>query len=163
MDTLAYYQCRANNPKADHPIQGYHAFSEEQRDHLREKQREGAEEIVRMFAATRVPVQGEPNDDREALVRVDRMLEDLAIGFPLEDIPAHYPSLDWVSGSILAIREELSALSRATLEAAAGVAPMQPSSTFQDLGDGLYRVPAMVSPTTGRYITGEAIGGESRG
>ena len=63
MDTLAYYQCRASNPKADHPIQGYHAFSEDQRDHLREKQREGAEEIVRMFAATRVPVQGEPNDE----------------------------------------------------------------------------------------------------
>src|SRR5690606_30030833 len=29
MDTLAYYQCRETNPKADHPRMGYHAFSEE--------------------------------------------------------------------------------------------------------------------------------------
>lgn len=50
MDTLAYYQCRETNPKADHPLMGYHAFSEDQREWLREKKREAAEEIVRIMA-----------------------------------------------------------------------------------------------------------------
>ena len=51
MDTLAYYHCRAENPKADHPRMGYHAFEEGQREFLRERQREAAEEIVRMIPA----------------------------------------------------------------------------------------------------------------
>lgn len=49
MDTLAYYHCRSVNPKADHPRMGYHAMTEDQREHLREKQREAAEEIMRMI------------------------------------------------------------------------------------------------------------------
>lgn len=49
MDTLAYYHCRSVNPKADHPHMGYHAMTEDQREHLREKQREAAEEIMRMI------------------------------------------------------------------------------------------------------------------
>lgn len=48
-DTLAYYQCRETNPKADHPSMGYHAFSEEQREWLRSKKSEAAAEIVRMI------------------------------------------------------------------------------------------------------------------
>lgn len=51
MDTLAYYHCRSVNPKADHPSMGYHAMSEDQREFLRERQREAAEEIARMWAA----------------------------------------------------------------------------------------------------------------
>lgn len=50
-DTLAYYQCRETNPKADHPSMGYHAFSEEQREFLRAKKSEAAAEIVRMILA----------------------------------------------------------------------------------------------------------------
>ena len=50
-DTLAYYQCRETNPKADHPSMGYHAFSEEQREWLRERKAEAAAEIVRMIHA----------------------------------------------------------------------------------------------------------------
>ena len=50
-DTLAYYQCRETNPKADHPSMGYHAFSEEQREFLRERKAESAAEIVRMILA----------------------------------------------------------------------------------------------------------------
>lgn len=50
-DTLAYYQCRETNPKADHPSMGYHAFSEEQREWLRAKKSEAAAEIVRMILA----------------------------------------------------------------------------------------------------------------
>lgn len=50
-DTLAYYQCRETNPKADHPYMGYHAFSEEQREFLRERKAEAAAEIVRMIHA----------------------------------------------------------------------------------------------------------------
>ena len=50
-DTLAYYQCRETNPKADHPIFGYHAFSEAQREFLRERKAEAAAEIVRMILA----------------------------------------------------------------------------------------------------------------
>ena len=50
-DTLAYYQCRETNPKADHPSMGYHAFSEEQREWLRSKKSEAAAEIVRMILA----------------------------------------------------------------------------------------------------------------
>ena len=50
-DTLAYYQCRETNPKADHPSMGYHAFSEEQREFLRARKSEAAAEIVRMFLA----------------------------------------------------------------------------------------------------------------
>lgn len=51
MDTLAYYHCRAENPKADHPRMGYHAMSEDQREFLQERQREAAEEILRMIPA----------------------------------------------------------------------------------------------------------------
>lgn len=51
MDTLAYYQCRSVNPKADHPRMGYHAMSEDQREFLQERQREAAEEILRMIPA----------------------------------------------------------------------------------------------------------------
>jgi hypothetical protein len=51
MDTLAYYHCRSVNPKSDHPRMGYHAMSEDQRDFLRERQREAAEEILRMVDA----------------------------------------------------------------------------------------------------------------
>ncbi|MBU3994793.1 MAG: hypothetical protein KKF42_03290 [Actinobacteria bacterium] len=50
-DTLAYYQCRETNPKADHQYMGYHAFSEEQREFLRERKAEAAAEIVRMILA----------------------------------------------------------------------------------------------------------------
>ena len=50
-DTLAYYQCRETNPKADHPSMGYHAFSEEQREWLRAKKSDAAAEIVRMILA----------------------------------------------------------------------------------------------------------------
>ena len=50
-DTLAYYQCRETNPKADHPSMGYHAFSEEQRKFLRARKSEAAAEIVRMILA----------------------------------------------------------------------------------------------------------------
>ena len=50
-DTLAYYQCRETNPKADHPSMGYHAFSEEQREFLRARKSEAAAEIVRMIIA----------------------------------------------------------------------------------------------------------------
>ena len=51
MDTLAYYHCRSVNPKADSPYMGYHAMSEDQREFLREKQREAAEEVLRMWHA----------------------------------------------------------------------------------------------------------------
>ena len=50
-DTLAYYQCRETNPKADHPYMGYHAFSDDQREWLRAKKSEAAAEIVRMILA----------------------------------------------------------------------------------------------------------------
>lgn len=50
-DTLAYYQCRETNPKADHPSMGYHAFSEEQREFLCARKSEAAAEIVRMILA----------------------------------------------------------------------------------------------------------------
>ena len=48
-DTLAYYHCRATNPKADHHRMGYHAFSESQREHLRANQAEAAAEMVRVI------------------------------------------------------------------------------------------------------------------
>lgn len=48
-DTLAYYQCRETNPKADHPRMGYHAFSEEQRAFLKSQKAEAAAEILRMI------------------------------------------------------------------------------------------------------------------
>lgn len=50
-DTLAYYQCRRTNPKADDPISGYHTFHPDQRAHLQEQQAEAAAEVVRMFHA----------------------------------------------------------------------------------------------------------------
>lgn len=53
MDTLAYYECRRVNPKADDPRVGYHAFAEDQRVHLREAHREAAEEIARMIEVVR--------------------------------------------------------------------------------------------------------------
>lgn len=62
MDTLAYYHCRSVNPKADHPRMGYHAMSEDQREFLRERQREAAEEVMRMFATR---VQPSPTVDEE--------------------------------------------------------------------------------------------------
>jgi hypothetical protein len=61
-DTLAYYRCRLNNPKADHPHMGYHAFSEDQREHLRAQQAEATGEILRIIAenSPRLPVPVEP-------------------------------------------------------------------------------------------------------
>lgn len=56
MDTLAYYHCRSVNPKADSPYLGYHAMSEDQREFLRERQREAAEEVVRMWQSEGRPV-----------------------------------------------------------------------------------------------------------
>lgn len=77
MDTLAYYHCRSVNPKADHPRMGYHAMSEDQREFLRERQREAAEEIARMWAAglTR-PATVTPS--REALIQAISVAESLA-------------------------------------------------------------------------------------
>lgn len=68
-DTLAYYQCRETNPKADHPSMGYHAFSEEQREWLRDKKREAAAEIVRMMRAGAVSPTG---DERDKLTLIAR-------------------------------------------------------------------------------------------
>jgi hypothetical protein len=66
-DTLAYYRCRSNNPKADHPHMGYHAFSEDQREHLRGEQAEATGEILRIIAerAKRIPVAVEENKPRK--------------------------------------------------------------------------------------------------
>lgn len=74
MDTLAYYHCRSVNPKADHPRMGYHAMSEDQRGFLRERQREAAEEVVRMFAAR---VQPSPAVDEEKLVSIAYAASDI--------------------------------------------------------------------------------------
>jgi len=70
MDTLAYYHCRSVNPKADDPIMGYHAMSEDQREFLRERQREAAEEVARMWLAARgdAPVRSVSADQVEAAV-----------------------------------------------------------------------------------------------
>lgn len=52
-DTLAYYGVRETNPKADDPISGYHQFSEEQREFLKARKREAAEEVQRIIRQTR--------------------------------------------------------------------------------------------------------------
>ncbi|MFF8817832.1 hypothetical protein ACF07D_07535 [Leucobacter sp. NPDC015123] len=77
-DTLAYYQCRETNPKADDPRMGYHSFSEEQRAHLRERKAEAAAEIVRMFAAAAGAAPQEPSlsDAADALRENAREIED---------------------------------------------------------------------------------------
>jgi hypothetical protein len=61
-DTLAYYRCRLNNPKADHPDMGYHAFSEDHREHLRAQQAEATGEILRIISENSpcLPVPVEP-------------------------------------------------------------------------------------------------------
>ena len=69
-DTLAYYQCRETNPKADHPSMGYHAFSEEQREFLRERKAEAAAEIVRIIESYR-------RTDRSIIARQERYIEGL--------------------------------------------------------------------------------------
>ena len=69
-DTLAYYQCRETNPKADHPYMGYHAFSEEQREWLRSKKSEAAAEIVRIIESFR-------RTDRSIIARQGRYIEGL--------------------------------------------------------------------------------------
>lgn len=58
-DTLAYYHCRRVNPKADHPIMGYHTFSEDQREFLRDRQSEAAAEIHRMIVASAAQAKAE--------------------------------------------------------------------------------------------------------
>ena len=65
MDTLAYYHCRSVNPKADSPRFGYHAMSEDQREFLRERQREAAEEVLRMWQSED---RHAPSPDREKLI-----------------------------------------------------------------------------------------------
>ena len=67
MDTLAYYHCRSVNPKADSPYMGYHAMSEDQREFLREKQRDAAEEVLRMWQAESRPPTLQEGDARERL------------------------------------------------------------------------------------------------
>lgn len=49
-EVLAYQHCRLTNPKADHPIFGYHAFSEDQREHLRSVMKPAAEAIAELVA-----------------------------------------------------------------------------------------------------------------
>jgi len=61
-DTLAYYGCRASNPKADDPHMGYHAFSEDQREHLRGKQADATAEIVRIIASERAAAKAEASN-----------------------------------------------------------------------------------------------------
>lgn len=71
MDTLAYYHCRSVNPKADHPRMGYHAMTEDQREHLREKQREAAEEIMRMLPSlSRAAVPDAATDELTEAIRL---------------------------------------------------------------------------------------------
>lgn len=77
MDTLAYYQCRETNPKADHPSMGYHAFSEDQREWLREKKREAAEEIVRMMAAHDAEVAARQIDAPSVCEAIGEVLADM--------------------------------------------------------------------------------------
>lgn len=60
-DVLAYYQCRESNPKADHPRMGYHAFSDDQREFLKNRKREAAAEIVRMMIPPQTVT--EPDED----------------------------------------------------------------------------------------------------
>lgn len=80
MDTLAYYHCRSVNPKADHPRMGYHAMSEDQREFLRERQREAAEEVMRMFAASSQPL---PTvDEGELEHRIEEAVRDV-VDMPL--------------------------------------------------------------------------------
>lgn len=47
---LAHNRCRANNPKADHPIWGYLTFSEDQREFLRGQQAQAVAELMPLIA-----------------------------------------------------------------------------------------------------------------
>lgn len=73
MDALAYYYCRAVNPKADSPIQGYHAMSEDQREFLRERQREGAAEVMRIFSAPTQPSRPIDEGELAEVIRASRV------------------------------------------------------------------------------------------
>lgn len=94
MDTLAYYHCRSVNPKADSPHMGYHAMSEDQREFLRERQREAAEEVVRMWAAATQPPAPQEGDAREpALNDATEKLDEVILAHVLKaDLPI--PSYD---------------------------------------------------------------------
>lgn len=49
-EVLAYQHCRMTNSKADHPIFGYHAFSEEQREYLRSVMMPSAQAVAELIA-----------------------------------------------------------------------------------------------------------------
>ena len=45
-EVLAYEHCKRVNPKADHPIMGYHTFHTDQREHLRGVQMDVARAVL---------------------------------------------------------------------------------------------------------------------
>lgn len=45
-EILAYEHCKRVNPKADHPIMGYHTFHPDQREHLRGAQMDVARAVL---------------------------------------------------------------------------------------------------------------------
>ena len=45
-EVLAYEHCKRVNPKADHPIMGYHTFHPDQREHLRGVQMDVARAVL---------------------------------------------------------------------------------------------------------------------
>lgn len=45
-EVLAYEHCKRVNPKADHPIMGYHTFHPDQREHLRGVQMDVARAVM---------------------------------------------------------------------------------------------------------------------
>jgi len=49
-EALAHARCRETNPKADHPVFGYAAFSEDQREHLRAQQYDATEAVLAVLA-----------------------------------------------------------------------------------------------------------------
>ncbi|WP_157884106.1 hypothetical protein [Arthrobacter alpinus] len=51
-EALAYENCKRVNPKADHPIMGYHTFHPDQREFLRDVQMSTARAVMAAIAAT---------------------------------------------------------------------------------------------------------------
>jgi hypothetical protein len=98
-DTLAYYRCRLNNPKADHPHMGYHAFSEDQREHLRAQQAEATGEILRIIAenSARLPVTVEPETQRTRTMQANEIAY-LVIDQAKIALPKFFVTLDFRYG-----------------------------------------------------------------
>ena len=86
-EVLAYEHCKRVNPKADHPIMGYHTFHPDQREHLRGVQMDVARAVLAAISEAGFGNQHEAfaQGQKSGMRHADRLAAANKIGRP--DLP----------------------------------------------------------------------------